>query len=89
MRKLSVIIIFLLTFFLLFSCGPKVEDSAQVAELKKQNAALQAEIDELKNKIAELEIVIAEAKPITINWWHAMRGARGKVVDNMIKAFND
>ena len=89
MRKLSIIIVFLLTFCLLFSCGPKVEDSAQVAELKKQNAALQAEIDELKNKIAELENIIAEAKPVTINWWHAMRGARGKVVDNMIKAFND
>jgi len=29
------------------------------------------------------------AAPITINWWHAMRGARGKVADNMIKAFND
>jgi len=29
------------------------------------------------------------AEPITINWWHAMKGARGKVVDNMIKAFND
>ena len=31
----------------------------------------------------------AMAEPITINWWHAMRGARGKVVDNMLKAFND
>ncbi len=31
----------------------------------------------------------AIAEPITINWWHAMRGARGKVADNMIKAFND
>jgi len=31
----------------------------------------------------------AIAEPITINWWHAMRGARGKVVDNMLKAFND
>jgi sn-glycerol 3-phosphate transport system substrate-binding protein len=31
----------------------------------------------------------ALAEPITINWWHAMKGARGKVVDNMIKAFND
>jgi len=29
------------------------------------------------------------AEPTTINWWHAMKGARGKVVDNMIKAFND
>ena len=29
------------------------------------------------------------AEPITINWWHAMKGARGKVVDTMIKAFND
>jgi len=29
------------------------------------------------------------AEPITINWWHAMKGARGKVVDNMIKVFND
>ena len=29
------------------------------------------------------------AEPITINWWHAMRSARGKVVDTMIKAFND
>ena len=31
----------------------------------------------------------AMAEPITINWWHAMKGARGKVVDTMIKAFND
>ncbi len=28
------------------------------------------------------------AKPITINWWHAMRSARGKVVNEMIKQFN-
>ncbi len=28
------------------------------------------------------------AKPITINWWHAMRSARGKVVDTMIEKFN-
>ena len=26
----------------------------------------------------------AFAKPITINWWHAMRSARGEVVKNMI-----
>ncbi|HOO46861.1 MAG TPA: sn-glycerol-3-phosphate ABC transporter substrate-binding protein UgpB, partial [Deltaproteobacteria bacterium] len=31
----------------------------------------------------------AMAEPTTINWWHAMKGARGKVVDTMIKAFND
>jgi sn-glycerol 3-phosphate transport system substrate-binding protein len=29
------------------------------------------------------------AKPIEIHWWHAMRSARGKVADTMIKAFND
>jgi len=29
------------------------------------------------------------AKPVTINWWHAMRSARGKVVDTMIKKFNE
>ncbi|HPR55550.1 MAG TPA: sn-glycerol-3-phosphate ABC transporter substrate-binding protein UgpB [Deltaproteobacteria bacterium] len=29
------------------------------------------------------------AEPITINWWHAMKGARGKVIDTMVKAFND
>lgn len=28
------------------------------------------------------------AKPITINWWHAMRSARGKIVDTMIEKFN-
>ena len=28
------------------------------------------------------------AKPVTINWWHAMRSARGKVVDTMIEKFN-
>jgi len=28
------------------------------------------------------------AEPVTINWWHAMRSARGKVVDEMIKQFN-
>ncbi len=27
--------------------------------------------------------------PIIINWWHAMRSARGKVVDNMIQKFNE
>ena len=31
----------------------------------------------------------ALAEPITINWWHAMKGARGEVVEKMIKAFND
>ena len=31
----------------------------------------------------------ALAEPITINWWHAMKGARGEVVATMIKAFND
>jgi len=31
----------------------------------------------------------ALAEPVTINWWHAMKGARGEVVDKMIKAFND
>ncbi len=29
------------------------------------------------------------AKPVTIHWWHAMRSARGKVVDTMIKEFNE
>ncbi|MBT3176439.1 MAG: sn-glycerol-3-phosphate ABC transporter substrate-binding protein UgpB [Desulfobacula sp.] len=28
------------------------------------------------------------AEPITINWWHAMRSARGKVVEKMIGDFN-
>ncbi|MCP4119768.1 MAG: sn-glycerol-3-phosphate ABC transporter substrate-binding protein UgpB [Desulfobacteraceae bacterium] len=28
------------------------------------------------------------AKPVTIEWWHAMRSARGKVVDHMIEEFN-
>ncbi len=29
------------------------------------------------------------AEPVTINWWHAMRSARGKVVDTMIEKFNE
>jgi sn-glycerol 3-phosphate transport system substrate-binding protein len=29
------------------------------------------------------------AKRIEITWWHAMRSARGEVVNTMIKAFND
>ncbi|TKB06892.1 sn-glycerol-3-phosphate ABC transporter substrate-binding protein UgpB [Desulforhopalus sp. IMCC35007] len=29
------------------------------------------------------------AKPVTINWWHAMRSARGEVVDTMIQKFNE
>ena len=29
------------------------------------------------------------AEPITIEWWHAMRGARGETLDKMVKAFND
>jgi len=28
------------------------------------------------------------AKPITINWWHAMRSARGEVAAKMIGDFN-
>ncbi|RLC04305.1 MAG: sn-glycerol-3-phosphate ABC transporter substrate-binding protein UgpB [Deltaproteobacteria bacterium] len=28
------------------------------------------------------------AKPVTINWWHAQRSARGKVVAKMIQEFN-
>ena len=28
------------------------------------------------------------AEPVTINWWHAMRSARGKVVEKMIGDFN-
>jgi len=28
------------------------------------------------------------AKPVTINWWHAMRSARGKIVETMIQEFN-
>ena len=31
----------------------------------------------------------AFAEPITIEWWHAMRGARGETLDKMVKAFND
>jgi sn-glycerol 3-phosphate transport system substrate-binding protein len=31
----------------------------------------------------------AIAEPITINWWHSMKGARGEVVATMMKAFND
>ncbi len=30
----------------------------------------------------------AFAKPVTINWWHAMRSARGEVVAKMIADFN-
>jgi len=29
------------------------------------------------------------AEPITIEWWHAMRGPRGETLDKMVKAFND
>jgi len=29
------------------------------------------------------------AKPVTINWWHAMRSARGEVCNYMIKQFNE
>jgi sn-glycerol 3-phosphate transport system substrate-binding protein len=29
------------------------------------------------------------AEPVTINWWHAMRSARGEVVDTMIQKFNE
>ena len=29
------------------------------------------------------------AEPVTINWWHAMRSARGIVVDTMIQKFNE
>ena len=31
----------------------------------------------------------AMAEPVEIHWWHAMRGARGDVVDTIVKAFND
>ncbi|MCP4347308.1 MAG: sn-glycerol-3-phosphate ABC transporter substrate-binding protein UgpB [Desulfobacterales bacterium] len=31
----------------------------------------------------------AMAKPAEIHWWHAMRGARGEVVNKIVKAFND
>jgi len=31
----------------------------------------------------------AFAKPIEINWWHAMRGARGDVVQNIVDGFNN
>ena len=31
----------------------------------------------------------AMAEPVTIEWWHAMRGARGETLDKMVKAFND
>ncbi len=30
----------------------------------------------------------AFAKPIEINWWHAMRGARGEVVQHIVDGFN-
>ncbi len=30
----------------------------------------------------------AFAKPVTINWWHAMRSARGEIVEKMIQDFN-
>jgi len=30
----------------------------------------------------------ALAKPIEINWWHAMRGARGEVVQEIVDGFN-
>ena len=29
----------------------------------------------------------AFSKPVTINWWHAMRSARGEVVAKMINDF--
>jgi len=31
----------------------------------------------------------AFAKPIEINWWHAMRGARGEVVQKIVDGFNN
>lgn len=31
----------------------------------------------------------AFAKPIEINWWHAMRGARGEVVQHIVDQFNN
>lgn len=31
----------------------------------------------------------AFAEPITIEWWHAMRGARGETLDKMVKMFNE
>ena len=31
---------------------------------------------------------VASAAPVEIHWWHAMRGARGEVVDKIVDAFN-
>ena len=31
----------------------------------------------------------ASAAPIEIQWWHAMRGARGDTIQKMVKAFNE
>jgi len=31
----------------------------------------------------------ASAAPIAIQWWHAMRGARGDTIQKMVKAFNE
>ncbi len=31
----------------------------------------------------------AMAKPVTIQWWHAMRSARGEVANEIIKRFNE
>ncbi|MGE0083532.1 MAG: sn-glycerol-3-phosphate ABC transporter substrate-binding protein UgpB [Desulfococcaceae bacterium] len=33
--------------------------------------------------------VQAMAAPVEIHWWHAMRGSRGEVIDQIVKAFND
>lgn len=53
----------------------------------------------MKNKLWFLTIIIcisafiysspALAKPKEIHWWHAMRGARGEVVNKIVQAFNE
>jgi sn-glycerol 3-phosphate transport system substrate-binding protein len=86
MRKLSVFTILLMVGFLLFSCAEKAEETAQVTELKNQNAELQKQIQELTKQKEMPEKAVAE--PVTIQWWFAHGGRLGEKVQSIVANFN-
>lgn len=96
MRKDHIRLLFLLLLaFLLVACGgdaaPEAEtggddgaaEQAEEAEEMEEDAEAEEAMEE------EMEEEAMEEGPVTIEFWHAMGGELGEVVDDLVARFND
>lgn len=80
MKKLLVLLLSLALVFSLVACG-------QDEPAKVDQPAADKPAEEKPAEPVGIQTVIDA--PVTVEFWHAMSGAHGEVVDEMVKAFNE